>query len=396
MKNKIMLHDFVRVMLLLVLVVCLTPSVKAGAEEASAISIGIIDYDKLTMQIYNNNNSVVFYSLDQSAWTEVEGAYNSTTESYTMDISWVSAKSDVTLYFKGGTIKTIKSVTLPMMNSSLKVLFDKAEGEFTFTNAEDSDNFEWRKASDYHWTTVSLDEASVSYQTFLYSIELLRTKGAKLLFRTSQVLGTSMNDVGARPSKEVTVTISARAAAPSIKVNTSKLTLNTTASMEYYDERTSLWMECTGTMSLEDVAPAVLFENGANSITLMVRRAATTTDTFSKTAFVTIPGQTGAPVIGGISAEVTYYYMNSKLVLQFNKASASNIYEYAIVKSDVDFTEATARWMSITTSKTMTISSSTAPEGCTIYIRRKGTDVSVTKNTALVLPSAVCNFTVRY
>jgi hypothetical protein len=384
------------VMVLFFLLVFLSPVNHASAEEAAAISIGKIDYENLTIQVYNNNNSLVYYSTDQSTWTEVEGVYNSTSKSYTMDISWVSYTNDVTLSFKGDIVKTIKSVILPMRNTSLSVKFDKLEGEFQFEDTEEAETFQWRKTSDYNWNTVEFEEASSSYQAFLDTIEILRGKGIKLYIRTPQVLGTSLNNVGVRPSKEVTVTISARVAAPTIKVNSSKMTINTTSSMEYYNAKNGLWIECDGVTAVEDIAPGALYQNGSKNVVLMIRKTATTTDTFSLTSYLTIPGQSSAPTIGDNSAEVTYYYMNSKLILQFNKATVSNAYEYTIVKEENTFEPSGASWRPVTTSKVMTMSSGTAPDGATIYIRRKGIDENTSKNIPLKLPSAVNHFTVKY
>jgi hypothetical protein len=243
---------------------------------------------------------------------------------------------------------------------------------------------------------VEFEEASSSYQAFLDTIEILRGKGIKLYIRTPQVLGTSLNNVGVRPSKEVTVTISARVAAPTIKVNSSKMTINTTSSMEYYSAKNGLWIECDGVTAVEDIAPGALYQNGSGNVVLMIRKAATTTDTFSLTSYLTIPGQSSAPTIGDNSAEVTYYYMNSKLILQFNKATVSNAYEYTIVKEENTFEPSGASWRTVTTSKVMTMSSGTAPDGAIIYIRRKGIDENTSKNIPLKLPSAVNHFTVKY
>jgi len=240
MKNKIRDIIIIPFILLLIVLTGSTPTASVSAEEATAISVGKIDYENLTMQIYNNNNSIVYYSTNQTTWLEVEGPYNSTTKSYTIDISWITSTSDFTLYFKGDIIKTIKSVTLPIKNSSIKVKFDKVEGEFIFSDVDEVDSFQWRKATDYNWTTVDLDETSTSYQSFLDTMELLRSKGIKILFRTPQIMGTSINNVGMRPSKEATVTITARTTSPSIKVNSTKLTINTSATMEYYNSSTAM------------------------------------------------------------------------------------------------------------------------------------------------------------
>ena len=77
MKNKIRNIIVIPFILLLILLTGTTPAASVSAEEASAISVGKIDYENLTMQIYNNNNSIVYCSTNQSTWQEVEGPYNS-------------------------------------------------------------------------------------------------------------------------------------------------------------------------------------------------------------------------------------------------------------------------------------------------------------------------------
>lgn len=378
-----------------ILLSCL-PIGQAYAADASAISFGTIDYENLTLQVYNNNNGVVYYSDDNSNWSELEGGFDPTTKSYTMDISWVSLTADVTLYFKGDSVKTVKSIILPMQNSSIGVEYDKAEGEFTFSEVEEADYFQWRKITDYNWNTVSFSENSTSYKNFLTTMEFLRVKGAKILIRTPQVIGTSASNTGMRPSAEVTITIPARSAAPSVKINTSKLTLSTTSSIEYYDEVNDLWMECDGVMSIEDIAPRALYENGGKTVTLQLRKSATSSTANSKVQKLVIPGQSAAPTIGGSVNDVTYYYINSKLVLQFNKASETNVFEYAIVKADDDFTPGSVVWRTVNSTKILNISAVSAPEGSTIYVRRKGRDENTSKNLSPILSSAVNSFAVTY
>lgn len=392
-KNKL---QILTICAAVVLLLCLVPQGRAYAEGASAISFGTIDYEALTMQVYNNNNTVVYYSTDNSTWSEIEGGYNSALKAYVMDISWVSASADVTLYFKGDTVKTVKTMLLPAQNSSISVEYDRVEGEFTFSDVDEASNFEWRKTLDYYWNTVSLNENSASYRSFMATMESMRTKGAKIIIRTPQEIGTGAGNPGMRPSSEITITIPARAAAPSVKVNIAKLTLNTTTSLEYYDAASNLWMECDASMSVEDIAPKVLYENGGASVTLQIRKAATSSTPYSKIQRLTIPGQAAAPTIGGNNSDVTYYYLNSKLVMQFNNASASNLYEYIVVKESATFSMTSTGWKTVNSSSLMTLSNSLAPKGCTIYVRRKGIEENTAKNTPLVLPSAVNSFSVTY
>ncbi|MBP1756064.1 MAG: hypothetical protein H6Q59_2462 [Firmicutes bacterium] len=382
-------------LLVALLYFCL-PLQSASAAEASAISFGAVDYENLTMQVYNNYNNVIYYSTDNSTWSELEGSYNTSGKVYSIDISWVSSSSDETLYFKGDVVKTVKSITLPMQNSTIAVDYDRVEGEFTFSEVEEADYFQWRKITDYNWNTVSLNENSSSYKSFLTTMEYMRVKGAKILIRTPQVIGTSANDVGMRPSSEVTITIPARGTAPSVKINTSKLKLSTTPAIEYYDASNDLWIECDGSMSIEDIAPKALFRNGGSSVTLLLRKSATISSAESKIQKLVIPGQTAAPTIGGSSSDVTYYYLNSKLVLQFNKASDTNIFEYAIVDEDVDYDPADFSWKQVNTTKIINLSAATAPRGCSVYVRRKGTDENASKNIPSILSSDANRFTVTY
>jgi hypothetical protein len=372
------------------------PVGRVKADEVSAIALGTVDYDNLTIQIYPGGNSIVYYSTDKTNWIEVEGEYISNTKSYIMDISWISSSKDVTLYFKGDVVNTIKSVTLPEQNTSLRVVYNKASSSFTFTNAEDAESFIWRKATDYYWTEVDMDESSSSYKNFLADMEELRIKGAKIYIKIPQIMGDGKSNTGMRPSKEVAVTITAMEKAPSVKVNSSKLTLNTSTSMEYYNTYTSQWEACSKTMTIEELAPKALYKNGASDVTVMIRTAATPSKPCSKTAYVTVPGQSPAPLIGDISKDVTYYYMNDKLILLFNNASASNKYEYTYAKPGTTFDISTATWRTVTSTKQLTISSKTIPEGSIVYVRRKGIDASTSKNTEVVLSSAANSFTVDY
>ena len=372
------------------------PAVSTKADTVSVVSIGAIDYESLTMQIYNNNNNIVSYSTDKSNWTDVEGAYSNANSSYTMDISWISVTSDVTLYFKGDVVKTVKSITLPAQNKDFSIIYNKAEGEFTFNEIGDANCFEWRKSSDYSWTTVSLDETSTSYLEFNTKMGQLRVKGASIIFRLPQEKGTGSGNPGTRQSSEKTISITIRGTAPTVKVNSSKMTINTTTAMEYCDLLTGLWVECEGAMSLEEIAPKTLYENGGNSVTLMIRKTATSSAPYSKTQYLTIVGQAAAPVLGDSSSDVTYYYLNSKLVMQFNNASSTNIYEYAIVKSSSTFSLTSASWKSVATTKILTLSTNSAPDGCKIYIRKKGTDGNISAKTSVILSSAVNSFTVKF
>lgn len=368
--------------------------------DTTAITIEDIDYDMLTMEVARNGNSIVYYSTDKTNWYEVEGEIDSD-DNYVMDISWVSSSSDTTLYFKGDEVTTYTSVTLPEKNTSIKVSFDKVDGTLTFTNADEGEVFQWRKSTDYNWHTVAIDElttptGATSYASFLKTLEKFRVKGAKIVVRLPQTAGTSNEDTGSRPSKEVTVSITARATAPSIAVNITKLTVNTTTSMEYSLDEGDTWTACTKTMSVSDIAPKVLYENGGNDVTVYIRTAETDTKPYSQTCELTIPGQKTAPTVGDSSKDVSYYYLNGYLILNFTNASTTNIYEYAIVKSGVEYSSSTVSWKTVKKTSNIKIAPKTAPTGSTIYFRKRGTAANTTKKIALVLPTACSTLSVSF
>ncbi len=374
----------------------LIPTSRISAAEAKPVSIGRIDYDTLTMHVYTNNNSVVHYSTDKTTWYEVEGNKTTENDAFLMDISWVNSTEDTALYLKGENDKTIQNVTLPAKDTSLKVIFDKVDSIFEFENCDAATHFEWKKANDYVWNKVSLDTNSASHQSFLKTMEGLLVKGAKVSFRIPQTVGTNANNVGTRPSKEVNITLAKRANAPSVKVNANKLTLNTTLSMEYFSDKINAWVECDKNMTIEDIAPTTLYRNGAKSVTLRIRAAATANKTYSKTAYLKISGQAGSPTIGDNSKDVSYYYQNGKLMLQFNNASKTDVYSYAIVKPGSSFHETTTSFTIMNTAKAKAISATTAPEGSVIYIRKQGINENITKGIELELASEVNSFKVSY
>lgn len=376
----------------LVMAIILTaPSVSVKGESAAAVSVGAIDYENFEMVINKNGNNIVYFSVDKKkTWNEVEGVGASgTATTIIMDISWTSASSDTQIYFKGDKEATVVSVTLPKQNSSFKVKFDKVDCDFTFSGNDEATSFYWRKSTDYTWTEVSFATDSASYKNFIKTIESMRFKGAKIILRTGQEKGTSAENVGMRPSKEVKVTIAKIAAAPSIKVNVVKMTLNTKESMEYYDSEKDMWIGCEKNMTIADIAPEALYGNkdGAKNVTVQIRKAATESRPASQSCVLVIPAQKAAPTVGDDSCDVRTYKSGTDFILCFRKASAKVQYEYCIVKAEDDFEVETAKWKTVKNTKEIKLSEKKAPAGSTIYVRVKGVAENAGKKIALVLAS---------
>lgn len=381
------------IMAVLFLGIAVSAGTKAKAAEGAPVTVSDIDYENFTMKIHKNGNSIVYGSTDKKTWNEVEGV--SEDGVITVDISWVSSTADFNWYLKGDKNVTNLKVTFPKQSSDFKPKFDKLNGDFDMTlGQEDHQYFFYRKSTGYYWQKVyfdkyeSLAEAdlqAISYKQFVTEVESLRYKGAKLCFRLGQIKGESAENMGERPSKEVTVTVTKYAAAPSIKLNVIKLTFNTKDTMEWTDDFSDpIWNSCTRNMTLEDIAPELTYPATADSKTIYFRVAATQTKPHSLAVAVTIPKQ-GPPPVKGTDFTLNDG-QNGKGILTFPTASADNMYEYYMCPSDVTFSVNTAKWKTVRSNKPINISAKIM-EDCTLYVRKKGTAENVNKKISLVLPS---------
>lgn len=376
----------------------------AGAS-ANAVEVSKIDYENMELTLKMNGNAIVYYSTNKNTWYEADGAIaitagdgsGDTGAEMIYDISWVST-GKTTIYFRGNVNTTTLPVVIPAYNKSFKVTFDKAAGTFDFENTQDVEVIRWRKTTDYLWRYVCADREAAgtseiqALDDFEQDIENLRVKGAKLIFQTMPVTWTEDND-GARPSKEVKVTIPAKRSAPSMKVNIKKLTINTKTSHEWSTDKTK-WTPCTeSNMELKDLAPNSI--SGSASTTLYFRSSSTTKNCESKIATIEIPPRGTAPA-APVAISVTPPASAGKMA----KASLifSNVptqgYEYVIIKNGGTLNEKTAAWKTVKTAKTLKYTEKSLPAGSIIYIREKGIAKNVNKNIDLKLPSKYFSMTV--
>lgn len=400
MKKRLMFSISALVMLLFLGIVC-AGRTEVSAASASPVAITAIDYDKLTMTICKNGNGIVFYSTDQrSTWKEVEGIVSTKGgQNYIeMDISWVSATSDVQIYFKGNIDSTAISVTLPKANASFKVKYDKVNVDFTFVGNDGCPSFMWRKTTDYNWVTVPFDITSQGYKDFIRTVDDLRFKGTKIIIRTGQVAGTSADNPGERPSKDVTVVIAKMAAAPNLKVNVKKMNVNTKTNMEYYDEAEGKWIGCQKNMMVEQIAPDAMYDMGAENVAIRVRVAATDKKPHSQTALLSITGQPGAPSVVGSAADVTYEFTSDgKFLVHFPKVTKAAPIDYCIVKDDAEFVFEKAKWKTVkVNTKVIKLTEKSAPSGTTLYFRFTGTAANPTKKIELKLASDYVDFSIDW
>lgn len=368
-------------------------------QAADAVYVRDIDYEKLTMKVYKNGNSIVYFAStlpnSLSNWDEVTGVDN--TDGYTLvDISWASSAVETSFYLRGDVNTTAVKVTLPKQSALFKVKFEKASGDFTFTGKESQTYFYYRKSTDYNWKKVMFNTADSTYEEFLKEVENLRFKGSKLVFKLGQSVGcteANPNNYGERPSKEVTVAITKFAAAPIVKVNITKLNINTRATMEFSDDLTE-WKPCTKNMNVEDIASEVIRigVTPTQPATVYFRVAQTETKPASQVYALNIPAQRPAPTVGITdAADVKYYYEGKYLMMSFLSATNTTPYEYSIYKGDEVFDEHTAKWRTVKSNKLVKLSQKSV-ENAEIYVRIKGVNANASKKISLVLPSDTTYF----
>lgn len=356
---------------------CVIGKTKAYASNAGIVEVTYIDYEEAYILIQPHNNTKVYYSdVKETAWNEVEGK-KTPTGLLMLDISWISTSSDYELHLKGDDNETIVELILPKQNKAFSATFDKLDGRLIIDNENGASYFEWRKSTSYEWNQyVPVSQYGSAGESFLQAVEEMRVKGGKIYVRIPQTTGTGINNVGKRASREVLVTITKRANAPTVKINNTKLTLSTMVKHEYkiYSiggvlTGNTKWLDADKMMSVKEVAPSALFATSPNKtqeVVLAIRTKATEKAPYSKTQYLTIPAQEKAP------KGYTVSYSDTQYLLYFSQASKTNIYQYVVVKENQIFNEETAAWKSVNGAKTVTLSSKTTPAGSTIYIRMKG------------------------
>ncbi|MDE7327910.1 MAG: hypothetical protein K2N63_16810 [Lachnospiraceae bacterium] len=355
-------------LLVLAAVVLLAPFVRAQA--AGKLSVVEIDYEAETLTVSSSSGDSYLYFSDSKMknWECAYGTFSGT--QYVLDISWVKKTKDYVLTLKGDKSDEVLSVTLPVQNKYLKVKYNCINESF---EAEGNENraLYWRKADSTNWKLV--DSTTVNEMRRLYA------KGAALYLRTGQEKGSSTS-FGARPSKEVKVSLSKQAAAPSLSMKTPGiLTVNDKQEYQVEGADPKDWEKVEGkTLDLKKVATTAFttYGSSARDTNVYVRVAATEKKLPSASAVITVRAQEAA------DEDIIPSFKNSNTLelkieerkeddtVTREKPSSKNPYEYTIVAADATLAE-DAEWKTIT-SDTVLISKEKAPKGSTIYVRKAG------------------------
>ncbi len=382
---------------------------------ASPVELDKINYEEMELTVKTNGNAIVYYSTDRKKWYEAEmaiGGGTGTSDTLTYDISWISASTTKTLYFRGNVDKTTLDVKIPGYNKSFKVKFDKAAGDFDFQNTDGGNIVRWRKTTDYDWHYVDIEKstgggtgaenAPQSLDDFQKAIDELRVKSVKLIFQIAPVEWESEQNQGSRPSKDVKVTVPAKKAAPSVKINVKKLNVNTKTTQEWTKENPLTvsddgWFSCSKTMKLEELADKAV-AGTVSEEAVYIRTAATSSNSASKVTALTVPGRENAPELSsvlGINYTPGKTAGKGKVAVSFQNVPSQG-FEYIVMTSGTLTDETTAKWKTIKKSKTVKFSESKLPVSSIIYVRVAGTTENVKKGIKLTLPSKCAAYTVNY
>ncbi|MBE5962557.1 MAG: hypothetical protein E7256_14465 [Lachnospiraceae bacterium] len=394
--NKRLLPWIVSLGVFAILMLVSIPGLLAGAASAApSVSVTAIDYDAetITVKASKSDTKIFISNSSQTTWEAIENPIDSKTYEVVFDISWVSKTSDYILSIKGDYSTTPVKVTLPKQNSNFKAVLNTSTNTMTYYNLNGETTVYWRKSVSTTWNKLDT-KSQTDIADFAKEVERFALQGITLYFRTGQTKGTSIQNTGSRPSKEVAVKISKRAAAPSVTVNYAKEAISVRPTLEYKLSTESEWTKIsTTTLNLADLAEEAFATATAKGVTegesvdIDFRTKATTTKVASRVNTITIEGQKETPdnieieYIGSTMFQIT---IDSKDVKVTNEdktvtteeipaASTTNPYEYAIVLEGKTFNAAKATWTAITSNEPVKISSTTAPVGSKIYIRKKAT-----------------------
>ena len=357
-----------------------------AAEAASSISVTEINYNNSTITLQLNSGDTKVYLSDSSkkVWEEVPGTISGS-NTLTMDISWVPIGKNYVMTFKGNVSTSILTVVLPKQITNFKATYNKVKGTAAFSNVGNR-TIQWRKKGSTTWNTVNVSTISTE-------MNQLSTNGATIYFRLAPINGTGSANVGYRPSKEITITITKKASAPSIKIDGSVFSIAVKKGMAYRtvnsDETTSDWVTVSSNTSLflKNIAASALYTDAStlrSKVTLQFRTNATSSSQVSKITTVIVPIQEGPPSTDtyGISLN---YTSSTTLSLQVKAASTTVPFEYTIVDKDKELNYLTAKWTAITSSTAVSLNDDTAAAGSHIYVRKKS--VAATANDDFALAS---------
>ncbi len=358
---------------------------KSHAEATGELlTVAKVDYETSTITLTGNGDSVLYFSNSSAKKWEEAGTFEN--GQCVFDISWVSLSSNYVITFKGDKSDGTLRVTIPKQVTTFKVKYvpDNNDQPFTFTGASGR-TIQWRKNGVGEWSFWAEGTTNTS-------LAYLKENGATLYFRLAPEDGKSASDTGKRASKEVSVKIPAKKAAPTVNVDASKFTIPLDNKMSYrvltlddnnnlVGEKEAAWTTVSNkkTYSLSELAPDVMLsgtdKTQAKPVALQIKNSATKTAQESRVTTIIIPAQGSISKEAGSKDGISMDYASSTtLYIEILANKADTPYEYCIIEKDNyvpnDLEYSRIAWTAMSGTK-ITLDSKTAKPGSHIFVRKK-------------------------
>ncbi|MCR5325019.1 MAG: hypothetical protein K6E85_17315 [Lachnospiraceae bacterium] len=373
-----------------------------------SITVESVDYFSSTiiLDISGEDTGIYISDAKQKKW-EFIPIVKDAQGKFALDLSWVSVTKEYTLSIKGNVSTEPVKIVLPKQENKFKASYNIETGEVTFTN-DNGRTVQWRKKNGYHWENVE------SAESLKERLSGMISNGASIVFRLAPVNGNG-TEGGQRPSKEVTVTIPKKTAAPSITVNNSLMAIAVTKDMEYrYTDRNGIQLESdTGwkgfdndqNVQLSTIASKSIYSDGnPNPVEqyIQFRTKASKSKQVSNNTTVRIPAQIPLTEEEKNSFGLEYISSNA-FVIKVTPGETTQHYEYCIIsKSDfeggVDLSKPEKlSWKDIpsTNEVTVTNTKNACDNGSMVYIRRKASgslgddDYKLASDAYVLSPSGI-------
>ena len=360
----------------------------AKAADAPSVDVIEIDYDKSTIKVKMDAKDKLLYisTSAQKKWEFVQAAKDEN-NCITLDISWISVTKDYVLALKGDYSSEPVTVTIPKQIINFKVTYDLFSGTVKEVNNPYDRAVQWRKKEALNWNNYDEELFEDQINTFI-------SNGATIVFRLKPIKGEydehHINfDEGQRPSKEFSLTIPKKSAAPDMKVDNEHMTIPVAKGMQYryVDEDGNPdalhpWSEAATKneeKTLAVLAPKAMVGGGSTpeDVYIQFRLKATSARQISNVTTIKIPAQ--KPWTESDSNACSLVYTSStSFNITISAASATTPYEYCIItKADqnagvtIDSFE-DIEWKQVITKDPNTINKDKekVENGSFVYVRR--------------------------
>lgn len=405
MKLKKLVKGICAVLVLSVLAIAVPAYISAYAGSTPAsVTVTNIDYSTsmITVKMNADDTALLISDSKQKKW-EYSPCTKDSDNCVQLDISWINPANDYTLSLKGDKSSTPVKMIIPKQNKTFKVTFSPINGgKLTFQNADGK--IQWKKKDALNWENFPTDASGkINPDAFTDRLQSMCANGAVLLFRVAPENGTSLTAVGKRASKEISVNIAKKIAAPAIKVNDQKMTVAVTKDMEYRycdkygnPEGDGIWTSCGKTYDcpLSDIASKAMVAGGSpKDVYIQFRTKATASKQMSNVATVCIPAQTDLAETAKAKIRLVYTSTTS-FKIEIAAASAEEPYEYCIINQD-DLRDGVTinsiddiKWKSVNSTSPVSISEKKdkVENGSMVYVRRKAQKSLGDEDYALASP----------